>query len=346
LVEAGPNSPRRAQRRLRRWGSAFAGVLFALVLGELLLRQVYWRETVWEPGRGALPAPGTVQRYCIEGCGSSRWTEGGVRRASLPPPGKPSILVLGDSYTEALMIDDADVFSHRAERLLAERGLDFPVLNVGASGRSVADYVVRAGEYQRRFTVHWTVAQVRGGDFAGDAWIPAKNHFRRADDGALELATAPPVDTFDRLAPLRRSLSLYSFGVYRARQFLAAWAAEPPPFRAPAPPAAPPRPPDYPIEEEFDRLVAAYDRRITLLVLSSAGPETTLEDRIAARCSATRTSCVELRERFGEFARRHESPYGFPNSTWGKGHMNEAGHHVAAELLTDELLRLHALDLL
>lgn len=331
---------------MRRWIAAIGGAILALALGELVLRQVYWRETIWDPDHGALPAPGSVQRYCIEGCGSSLWTDGGVRRASLPRPGQPSVLVLGDSYTEALMIDDADVFSHRAERELRERGRDLPFLNVGASGSSVADYVQRADEYRRRFTVHWTVAQVRGGDFGADAWNPTKIHFRRAVDGTLETVPAPPLAAVDRLAPLRRSLSLFVFGVFRARQFLAAWAAEPPPFRAPGPSAAPPAPRDYPVEEEFDRLVAAYDGRITLLVLSSTGTETSFEDRVAARCRATRTSCVELRARFDDFARRHESPYGFSNSTWGRGHMNALGHHVAAELLIDELQRLHALDLL
>jgi hypothetical protein len=331
---------------LRRWGGALAGAILALVLGELLLRQVYWRETVWDPAQGAIPAPGTVQRYCVEGCGSSRWTDGGVRRASLPPHGQPSVLVLGDSHTEALMIDDVDVFSHRAERAVGEHGLELPFLNVGTSGSSVADYVVRADEYRRQFNVRWTIAQVRADDFAADAWIATKPHFRRGDDGTLEVVPGPALNASDPFAPLRRSLSLFVFGVFRARQFLAAWAAEPPPFRAPAPRAAPPAPREYPVEEEFDRLVAAYDGRITLLVLSSVGTETSIEDRLAARCRATSTSCVELRSRFDDFARRHESPYGFPNSAWGKGHMNAAGHHVAAELLTDELLRLHALDLL
>jgi hypothetical protein len=324
---------------------ALAGMLLALALGEAVVRQVYWRPTVFDPELGVVPAPGSTQRFAIEGVGTSRWTVRGIRRAEPPDPERPSILAVGDSFTEALMIDDADVFTHRLERQLAARGLAMPVLNVGASGFSAADYVALAGAYAARFDVRWTVIQILPNDLADDAWNPIKTHFVRAPDGTLELDRKRPVARRRLFDDALKRSALAVYANYRLRVFAEGAAKEPPPFRAPV--RRPPKPtPDYPVEEVFDRVVAAYGGRLTFLVLSDIGPPGPVESRITARCRATGTSCVALRDVLPAFEARHESPYGFANSTWGKGHLNAAGHHAAADLLTDELLRLHALDLL
>ena len=99
------------------------------------------------------------------------------------------------------------------------------------------------------------------------------------------------------------------------------------------------------MDEELAVLARAFEGRLTLLLLPPLA-RSPVEARILERCAASGWSCVSLRERFDEFAARYESPYGFANSAWGQGHMNAAGHHAAAEILTTELARLRALDLL
>ena len=66
----------------------------------------------------------------------------------------------------------------------------------------------------------------------------------------------------------------------------------------------------------------------------------------AAECASHGWSCVNLRDTFGEFAARRESPYGFPNSQWNYGHMNASGHAATARLLHAEMTRLIQRDLL
>jgi lysophospholipase L1-like esterase len=306
---------------------------------------------VYDPVLGAVAAPGETLRYAIEGDGSSRWSAPGVRHPAPPDPGRPSIVALGDSFTEALMIDDADVYTQRLEESLAARGIDFPVLNLGASGFSAADYVALADEYRRRFAVTWAVVQLRPNDVAGDAFIPSKTHFRRTPAGDLEVVRSAPAPLSPLLAPLRRRSTLLNYGIVRLKEFAAAAEREPPLFRAASSrPRVAPAPRDYPVEDVLRALGDAWDGRLTLLLLPGfetdrPGPSPG-EVRILASCAEWRWSCVSLRERFGAFAARHESPYGFANSTWGRGHMNAAGHHAAAEILTAELARLRALDLL
>ena len=100
------------------------GVLGALLLLEAVVRQIYWHPAVIDPVLGAVPAPGETHRYATEGDGRSHWSAPGVRRPTPPDPQRASILVFGDSFTEALMIDDADVYTQRLEEGLAALGLE------------------------------------------------------------------------------------------------------------------------------------------------------------------------------------------------------------------------------
>jgi hypothetical protein len=329
--------------------SIAAGVLAALALGEAAVRQVYWHPLVADPVLGAVPAPGETQRFALEGDGRSRWTVLGVRRAAPPDRSRPSLLAVGDSFTEALMIDDADVYTERLETLLGARGIDLPVLNVGKSGFSAADYVALADEYRRRFDVLWTVVQLMPQDVADEAFDPATTHFRVEADGRISLVAMPLTAPNPLLLRVRRHLALLDYGVRRLKEMAAAARAEPPLFfgaqaRPPAPPQAKP---DPPVEEVLEALGRAYDGRLTLLLLAPyLEPPSPVERRIVAACRNWGWSCVQLRDRFPEFEAQHEAPFGFANSQWGRGHLNAAGHRAAAELLADEIARLRARDLL
>ena len=55
-------------------------------------------------------------------------------RTTSPAPGTPRIAVTGDSFTEALQVEEADLFTLRAEQKLSDRGHAVEVLNFGLSG--------------------------------------------------------------------------------------------------------------------------------------------------------------------------------------------------------------------
>jgi hypothetical protein len=88
---------------------------------ELYLR--FWAGGSWilDPVFGFIPEPGRVMRSNAEGHGTGRWTDRGVRGAGPADPAKPPILVLGDSFTEARMVDDDEVYTAVLAKKLADR---------------------------------------------------------------------------------------------------------------------------------------------------------------------------------------------------------------------------------
>jgi hypothetical protein len=329
------------------------GIVAALLVAELVARRIFWLPYLQDPRLGTILPGGTVARYCREGCGTSHWVRDGLRNLAAPDPERRAVLALGDSFTEALMTDDGNVYTQLAEAALAAAGWPLQVLNVGRSGASAADYVALAPLYDELYDPQWTVIQLRDDDLEDPAWDPGKTHFQLRDDGRVEAIEVPPrPSAFSlRTLALRQRVALVAFGNTRLREFVAAAAAEPPLFgatRAPSPPAAPVR---RPIVAELEALAAAYGGRVTLLHLPEFDPHwpdrvPETEALVTATCAARGWSCVNLRESFADFAAHHASPYGFANSRFNAGHMNDAGHAAAAELLRRELERLAALDLL
>jgi len=336
---------------VRRIAVLAAGALAACAVFEVGLRPLYWLPYVHHPRLGSILPAGTVARYCREGCGTSRWADDGARHATPLDPARPAILAVGDSFTEALMTDDALVYPQRLEA-----GLDggWQVVNVGRSGASPADYIALAPLYAERYAPRWTVIQLRADDLERDACDPSKTHFARRAEGGVEAVEVPPRPsrTSQLLAPLRRRFALVNLATLRLREFRAAASTEPPLFRATARAPAEGTPAaSYPIEAELEALAAAYGGRVTFLFLPDFDPHDVAtpgatELRFTGACLAHAWSCVDLRSAFPQLAARRESPYGFPNSTFNTGHMNDAGHAAAAALLHEEIARLRTLALL
>src|SRR5438093_2545272 len=181
-MSAGRDADVPEERHRRRSGllTFAAGALLALVATEAVIRQVYSVTFSFEPGFGYIRR--TV-RFRLEGNGLSHWTTYDLRRREPPVPTRPSILVLGDSYTEALMVRDSEVFTGRLEEDLRASGIDIQVLNLGFSGTSAADYVAYGPKYQGLFSPRWTIIQLRTKDLTSDAWETGKSHFLRTGDG-------------------------------------------------------------------------------------------------------------------------------------------------------------------
>jgi hypothetical protein len=326
-------------------------VLAALALYEAVSRFVYWLPDDVHPQLGSVLREGARVVYCREGCGASHWIADGIRRATPLDRAQPVILALGDSFTESLMTDDGAVYTRLAEDQLSAAGAFPQIANAGRSGASAADYVAQAPFWRAALAPRWTTVQLRARDVEGDAFDSAKNHFVRTPSGGIRLVAVerPPSGLNRYLAPLRRRSALASFTSIRAFEFVAAARAEPPMFRATARPPAPVVT-EYPIEAQLDALAAAWDGRITFLFLPEydardpdAAGET--ERRVIARCAARAWSCANLRDRFADFATTRTSPYGFANSSFNAGHMNDAGHAATAAVLAEELERLRARDL-
>lgn len=328
-----------------------AGVVPALLVLELVIRQFWVHSRVWEPGYVKIPTPDTKSVWCTEGCGVTHRLSKGERAGY--PADAPAVLVLGDSFTEALEVNDDEVYTHVAQEALAKVGIRLGFVNAGLAGRSVADYVGFADRHKKLFSPAWTVVTLRDDDLAEDTERPAKTAFKRDAGGRLQVSFDE-----DRTAPgvrdaLWNAPSIFvRYSAYRLHKFVEAAEAEPPMFFAASHEGRKAPPTDYAqyaVEEELDLLRAAYGGKVTVVtlpyILFKAGGEPTILDsnvrrRLLSYCKATGMSCVEPSAAFLAMARGYRSPFGFPNSQFNYGHMNPDGHRIVGEELAKELQRL------
>lgn len=332
-----------------RWLPPVLAVLLVLGIAELGLRHGYYRlAVVVDPALGELVnAPG-VARWGREGHGTSHWLEHGLRGTRPPQPELPRVLVVGDSFTEALQVDDAETFTHVAEARLSDQGRNVQVLNAGFSGRSAADHVALAPTYRPLIAPVWTVVAMTDSDLTTDAWDVTKTHFERAGQELRVVRVPPrPRQGAERLlGELRRRSSLLDYSMVRLGELREVSEREAPLFRAadvaPAAGASPLEDRSFPVEDAVDALIAAHQGRLSILWLSSFDPaaparSTPVETRVAAQAAARGIGFVATRARFDTLERR--APFGFADSGYNQGHLNLHGHRIAGELLAEEIVR-------
>jgi hypothetical protein len=322
---------------------ALLGVILALGAAELYIRPIYTLSATYEPGIGYVNAPGRIH-WGLEGLATSTWGAHGERITPGGAGGRP-VLVLGDSFTEGVMVDDALVFPAVAQAALDRDGVKLELINAGRSTMAAAEYVAMAARYRELWKPAWTVIELRSDDLAADAWDPTRTHFVREPQGLTTKALVTPRRTgaSGKLFALRQATMLLGYGGVRFARFRAAAAAEPPLFQASRQRATEPTTVDAPVEEELDLLFAAYDNHVTVLFLSAAlAEEDPIEERVKRHCAHTRASCVFTRTEFLALRTDGRDAYGFFNSHAGIGHLNEHGHAIAGALLARELFRVDA----
>lgn len=333
-------------------GAALAG-LTMLVVGEWMFSM----RSIYDPLFGDAPMPGRRSVQRLEGSGRASWAAHHIRRERLPAPNeRPVILVLGDSMTESVQVDDRDVFTHRLEGALRQSGVPAAVLNAGVSGRSMADYVALGQTYQRLFTPDWVVVQVTWMDF--EEALEARDglaHFRPSPSSRqLEVVPGSPPRSghLDRILSALPDALLDRFTLayprYRVTEFGWWLGRETPWFHAAqsrAPAKAAPPGPALPIAAELELLQQTWHGRVTLLLLTSFNPLGPArlgpaEERIAASARELGLSIVRLDQGFAALPPA-AAPYGFDNLLgFNSGHMNRWGHRLAADLLAVELRRI------
>lgn len=310
------------------------GILLAALAFELLLRHLSWNPPIAEGGRES-----TVVYRLLEGWGVSHWDARGIRLSRPEPPG-PVVLTVGDSFTESAHVDDDEVYTS-----LVQSFLGLKVLNAGRSSLSPADYVLSAPRLLSEFRPAWTVIELNAPDLSGDGFIVTKAHFE-IRDGHLVPVPAPVANlgrTSRILARLRPHSALLNYGIARGGMFRTL-SNMPPLFRAADESQVAQGEPakfTYPVEDELALMTSAFRHRTTFFFIPGINTgEDPIETRFWAYCASTGVSCVDFRAAFADFRLRGRSPFGFPNSQFGQGHLNSEGHRAAARLLARELLSL------
>ncbi|MES2695518.1 MAG: hypothetical protein V4773_18720 [Verrucomicrobiota bacterium] len=332
-------------------GRIILGVILSLVVCELVCRQFYFAPVAWDKEAGWVFSPGEVVSF-VEGGSKSTWTTHGVRRNQLPPADSKIVLALGDSFTEAVQVGDEEVYTTKLEHALNGARSDFAVLNLGRSGTSVADYIAAAPRLKQRFNPQWTVIQMGELDMTDEAWDQDGAAFSWVKPNMPQLTIEdhlgqPPTGKIRRFVhSIRNSSALCANVLRRVNEFAALSKLTPPLFNATrrnAGGGAPAFRKVFPIEQEIDLLVKAFDGRVTILwttpfhTLRSPAKASEVDDRVTRHAVAQGISIVALGEIYRQNSRKGIALTGFTNTQPFKGHWNQVGHATIGELLGQEL---------
>ncbi len=322
------------------------------------MRLVSYAPRTFDPQFGWVIKEGITTRWALEGNATGHFGPHGIRGRRVPARDTRPVLVTGDSFTEALHVDDEETFVAVAERALQAGGQPLGLVNVAQAGQRLPRYVEQAPVQERIFSPRWTVVVLGEDDLADDSWVQNATHFRGGREGQpLRLVTMPLSGAGGRLRGRVRRWRAQSALLQRLERQLRSMvdeAANTPFFRQPEGPPGERsfrQAVAFPVRAELELLAAAYQNRVTVLFLvpfdgSTSPPPTPYEREVLAACAARQLSCLSVREAWAELAGRGGTPYGFPNTCWNCGHLNEEGHRLVGELLARELLRLRARGLL
>jgi len=178
------------------------GVVLCLLTAEMMLRPVFRaRRTAFDDVY--FYEPGSESRQCIEGFSVCHWSQHGIRGNVIVTNGPRPVMVIGDSFVEAVQVDDDELLSQRLEANLRSHSLSNVVLSLGFSGGATADYVRCAAKYREWFDPAWTVIVLGSEDFYEAMEFNRKAFFEiRKDSDALELRENALTKTFEEYSYL------------------------------------------------------------------------------------------------------------------------------------------------
>ena len=195
---------RRTPRRKARAShllSTLGGAVFALILANFCLqpwaKQLY-RFDAAPVSEDTVDAPVQRYNYFSEGIATAHYTASRARQTGQPPiAGAPFIVIMGDSFVEALQVSDLDTMGAVVERLARQHGDAINVRQYGWSGASPVKYALEEGNVERLWSpamvvvvanqddfgpealhTHWAVATVHQGTASGTLIPPATSSLR------------------------------------------------------------------------------------------------------------------------------------------------------------------------
>ncbi len=192
--------------------------LFVFLILEIYLRSWVIRTPAEEnlPGLGMVPVSKSLAVWGIEGYGVTRYSSNG--EIFTPEHEGVSVVVLGDSYTEALQVNNEDKYVSVAERLLSQKNIAVNLHNFARNGRNVADYVYMAPVVNQLFSPSIVVIQVDASDFL-QSYNPSSTNYFVLNNGVISLVHQDDYfirNTFDiETQNLLRKSSVISFFMYR-----------------------------------------------------------------------------------------------------------------------------------
>ena len=225
----------RARAIVIRGVAVLLGLSAGLIVAELTLRVSGYTSPlicVPDPELGWFHTPGDVFDWKVEGrTRRIRINSHGLRDTEHPyekPPEVRRVLLLGDSFAEALQVDLEESVGKRLEHLLNERNRDgthpYEVINGGVNGFGTDNELLFFRREGRKYESDLVLLAFYLGNDLRNNWYPLENkvigesrkpHFEPSGDG-IELRESPFVPHSSLRTRLRVFLNMHS----RLRPFL------------------------------------------------------------------------------------------------------------------------------
>jgi lysophospholipase L1-like esterase len=332
--------------------------VLALLVWELLLSQFILQK----PTSRTHPTLGRIYGQGLyvqgkEGYGRTLLNELGLRDPSLEQQplqeNEHNVLVLGDSYTQAMQVSDEVAFPQHLNDLLSE---DTRVINAGREGASPADYIALEEYNKTIFQPDVVVVQLNEADFTRDLLSKGQTFYYEETPQGYTLHENKSVVSSNELAQRFANLqSILNFSVIRvALERVEALRT------GKSPTINKVQTTTQQTDGELERFVVqelkkAYQNPILLYIPEMdyfspdyAQPHAT-EQYLADAARDLGVTFISLRSDFAALYRnRHRTAHGFSNTQPGMGHINPLGHEIAAERLAEvlepQIVKLSTID--
>ncbi|MBP1763007.1 MAG: hypothetical protein H6Q65_65 [Firmicutes bacterium] len=320
----------------------FIALVCALLIWEILLECTMFRSS----GATSHPVLGRIPDYglCLNGReGFSAFSRNrfGFRNPEIGPKQQDQsrILVLGDSYTEAIQVNNQDTFCSQLEQSLHRKGVGNEVINAGRSGASPAYYIHLADYYTRTFEADFVVIQLNEKDFIEDMADRSKPFFIEQDGNDYKTIYRETSNSFTQKHPELSSWitrwSIVQLGLQKKESLFAAKEIkqEAKIKKLPA----------------LDQIVAwsvrSFKERYKNVVIvfipainysQPDGQSTEVEDLLCKYSQIYDVTLINMRPVFmNAYSETLQPLHGFYNTMPGIGHINKEGHRLTAQQLSD-----------
>lgn len=281
--------------------------------------------------------PMLALRQCIEGCAESHFYADGARSTgNVQLRQAPTGLIIGASFVQAKQVADKDTMGAIVEQALRS-GKQINVRQYGYDAQSIPTYVGLAPSLLQKWNPCWVVVVMSRVDWSKH---PSVWTMRVSLDGVPKMTLTGPSQSHGLKATARLlgdSSAVIATLYWRFRDLIAG--SDSPPSGEPAISVA--QQAEIVAHDYVAALTYTFGDRLHILYLADVGitgdndPNDSLrETALLVECARRKVPCVSSRELMTDELKRNYTPArGFGNSIMGEGHLNPAGHRMAASLI-------------
>lgn len=330
-------------------------ILLVLLVMEIALRIIIYNppfNSVRTNWFGWAVPQGSYTLWGKEGYAITRFSGKIPGEIQTPFEGGEDILVLGDSFTEALQVPNDQKYASVAESILYRDGYNFDLHNLGDSGLAMADYVSRIPKYKTLYNPKAIIVQLKTNDFIEAFNKEQHNYFVAKNSQIVDIIHTEKIkgkfSVADTLSP-NFIFTLWEHGQGRFGALKKEQKTTPPALQTSDATLTEIQQFDANLaKQEMNLLLEASDEVPLILIVLPSAPRISgghmeindpeHESLMSFLSNYPQVILVDPLAEFQNLALSGYLPMGFFNSTNpGSGHLNRYGHEILGKLVAQTI---------